>query len=68
MEQNTEEEMVCFSCLLLPFILCLNTVELNLGNQEKDQKQLKIWRKDSFSNFTDSTEIQYKKKKKREKE
>lgn len=59
--------MVCFSCLLSPFILCLNTVELILENQEKDQKQLKSWRKDSFSHFTDATEIQYQKKKKKRK-
>lgn len=60
--------MVWFSCLLSPFILCLNTVELILENQEKDQKQLKSWRKDSFSNFTDATEIQYQKKKEKRSE
>lgn len=38
-EQNIEEEeeIVCFSYLLLPFILCLLTIELILDNQEKDQ-------------------------------
>lgn len=37
-------------------------VGLTIGNQEKNQKQLTHQSEDSFSNFTEASKIQYRKK------